>query len=420
MSRFISLAIVSVVLGGWLVAAPVPERPAAAIVAGLSDPSAKVRDEASTALQNRLDALPWLRRAARSADKDTARRATALLAPHEPKRQAMAAKAIDACIKSGQVDLFMEWHHYWQPENKDDLWPAGPRMAQAGQDEYAKWCPPEAVKKFLADPESYYKLKQHYHDGPLAQMPRVKPTGSGSLRVRTDRWWKPPSAAYVAFASVVGPAWLDSGDALGRFFVLGPVQALPSATGYLFLACDSEFYNGSSSPGFQGWGRLGPSFVVCRGNFRGGSVGQSVVLVDGDVELFEGPKGECRVVESLIRASGEIRMPNNAKVAFSTVEAHAKNPTAPYKFFELAEVGLSVADDEEGLTVTDVKAETPFGNCGIAKGDLIRAIDDVPAGHSEEFRKALRRALVRQGDCLITVTRGNKPRDLPVFFPLPK
>jgi S1-C subfamily serine protease len=67
-----------------------------------------------------------------------------------------------------------------------------------------------------------------------------------------------------------------------------------------------------------------------------------------------------------------------------------------------------------------VKPDTPFGNCGLAKGDLIRAIDDTPAWNAEEFRKLVRRALVRQGDCLITVIRGDKTIDLPVFFPLPK
>jgi S1-C subfamily serine protease len=83
-------------------------------------------------------------------------------------------------------------------------------------------------------------------------------------------------------------------------------------------------------------------------------------------------------------------------------------------------VGLSVIDSNEGLLVTTVTADTPFGNCGLAKGDVIRAIDDDPAGRASEFRKLVRRALVRQGDCLVTVIRGDKKLDLPAFFPLPK
>jgi hypothetical protein len=89
MSRVVFFALA--VASGWVAAAPVPQPPAALLVAGLSDPSAKVRDEAVAALRGRVDALPWLRRAARSADADTARRAAALLAPHEPKQPADGA-----------------------------------------------------------------------------------------------------------------------------------------------------------------------------------------------------------------------------------------------------------------------------------------------------------------------------------------
>ncbi len=156
---------------------------------------------------------------------------------------------------------------------------------------------------------------------------------------------------------------------------------------------------------------------MCRGNFTGArAVGASVLLVDGDIDLTQ----TDRLHDRLIRASGEIRLPKDVKPQNCTIEAHAKNATPPYRFFELADVGLSVADDEEGLVVTTVKADTPFGTCGLQKGDLIRAIDDAPAGHSEPFRKAVRRALVRQGDCLLTVVRGDKTLDLPVFFPMPK
>src|SRR5262249_54562264 len=152
--------------------------------------------------------------------------------------------------------------------------------------------------------------------------------------------------------------------------------------------------------------------------FRGGSVFASVLLVDGDVELFD--YGRFKIQDSLIRASGEIRIPKNAKVVNSTIQPYAKNPTAPYKFFALSDVGLSLIDDEEGLVVGDVNKDTPFGNAGIAKGDIIQAIDDTRAGDSEQFRKLVRKALVAQGDCLVTVARGDKTLDLPVFFPLPK
>jgi hypothetical protein len=183
-----------------------------------------------------------------------------------------------------------------------------------------------------------------------------------------------------------------------------------------FVVCDGGFDNWDSEPT---WGGTSTAFIACRGNFRGGNVFSSVLLVDGDVELFDHGAGQVR--DSLIRASGEIHIPKSIKLVNSTIEAHAKNPTAPYKFFELSDMGLSLVDDEEGLVVADVKPNTPFGNSGLAKGDIIQAIDDTaPGGHSGEFRRKVRRAMVVQGDCLLIVARGDKTLDLPVFFPLPK
>ncbi len=159
------------------------------------------------------------------------------------------------------------------------------------------------------------------------------------------------------------------------------------------------------------------SVVVCRGNFTGsGRISGSMLLVDGNVDLL--PTHNMR--NSLIRASGEVHLPPNDRPVNCTIESRVKDATSPYRFFEVRDTGLLVADDEEGLVVTGTKPGTPFGTSGIAKGDLIGALDDVRAGHSESFRKLLRRAVVRQGDCLVTVTRGDKTVDIPVFFPTPK
>ncbi|HEY2910564.1 MAG TPA: PDZ domain-containing protein [Gemmataceae bacterium] len=421
MSRFMLLAPFAAAVG-WLTAAPVPPT-AKELVARLSSPSATVRDDAAADLRGRVDALPWLRRAARSADADTARRAAALLIAPGAKRQATAARAIDACIKSGQVDLFMEWHHFWQPENKDDLWSVGPRMVQRAREHWATWCPPEREKglariKLVLDTDMPPDRNLRSYDGPWAGLSWKG--RSATWNIRTDTWLSMTSFHYLNFASVAGPTHIRGPAGPGRFFVLGPIQINDRQHSGTFAVCDREFYNGCSIwEGLQKWHDTINSFVVCRGNFSGGrGVLSSVLLVDGDVELFDG--SDKTIKDSVIRASGEIRIPKNVRVINSTIEPHAKNATAPYKFFELADAGLSLADDEEGLVVTGVKAGTPFGVSAIAKGDIVQAIDDEPPGDSEQFRKLVRRALVRQGDCLLTVARGNKVLDLPVFFPLPK
>ncbi len=406
--RFLLLA---VVLCGNATAAPVPESPAKVLVTGLSDPSDKVRDASSAALRNRPDAMPWVRRAAHSADKDTARRAAALLALAEAKRQEVVAKAIDTCVRDRRADLFMEWHQFWRPRDPEDLWPVGARMGKAAVAVNDTIVPPGEsnwLEHWMAVFAAETKPAR-YLDGPL-----VFEHGDGAWHVRTARFDTPRRA--FAFASVDGPIsdyYLQG----GYFYALGSVY-----TNFIDGACVICDGPVSGHYGrFPGLRRAAVGvkngFLACRGDVHAVlEIRNSVLLVDGDIDLTRASV----LKNSLIRASGEIRRPKSCQPINCTIEAHAKNPTAPYKFFELADVGLSLADDEEGLVVTGAKPDTPFGACGLAKGDLIRAIDDVPAGHSETFRKAVRRALVRQGDCLVTVTRGDKTIDLTVFFPLLK
>ena len=133
MLRFTAVSGVLVAACG-LIAAPVPaETPAQTLVDRLSDPDQKVREASAVALKNRVDALPWLRRAARASDKDTARRAADLLALHEKQRQEAVAGAIDACVRDGRIDVLTEWHQFWKPKAGEDLWAVGPRATKAGR-----------------------------------------------------------------------------------------------------------------------------------------------------------------------------------------------------------------------------------------------------------------------------------------------
>jgi hypothetical protein len=408
------------VAAGALVASPVSPVPATSkLVTGLSDPDRKARDAASASLRDRADALPWLRRVTRAEDKDAARRAADLLAPHEAKRQEAVAKAIDSCIHDGRIDLLMEWHHYWSPKATKDLWPVGLRATQAGMDLFAKSCPKEVWADFREKLALYEgnkaNLPTRAYDGPCPES--FGPPFKGPLAIRTNRMDRltPAMNDVIRFASVAGPVRLPSLRFGGRYLALGPVQT--RTIDCAFLACEGDVWNEAPEFGKPVGIATSRCVVICRGKFTAANfVYASVMLVDGDIDLTEAG----RIRSSLIRASGEIRLPKGYSPESCTIEAHAKDATAPYKFFELSDVGLSLADDEEGLVVVGVKPGTPFGECGLAKDDLVRAIDDVEVGHSEQFRKQVRRALVRQGDCLVTVTRGDKTFDLPVFFALPK
>jgi hypothetical protein len=399
------------------VAAPVPQEPdAKSLVAGLSDPDEKVRDASSAALKGRADALPWLRRANRSNDEGTARQADALIAPHRARRQAAVPKALDVCVRDGRVDLFTEWHQWWEPRLEEELWSVGPRITKAGLDLYAKSCPPADWAAFDKRLTRMAAMPSAAHNGPPpARYPLL--VDGGAWLIRTDRMDRSPDDEPIRFASIGGPVALSSVRGGGLLLALGSLQT--SNFHFAFVACDGDVWQQIVEVEVARPTDISAirSVVVCRGSFtRAGDLFSSVLLADGDIDLTHA----THIQSCLIRAGGEVHLRKDVKIINSTIEGRANRPTAPYTFFELAEVGLSVADDEEGLVVREVKVDTPFGTCGLAKGDLIRAIDDAPAGHSEQFRKKVRRALVRQGDCLLTVTRGDKTLDLPVFFPPPK
>jgi hypothetical protein len=321
---------VSVVLAAtWgLFAAPGPaDQPARALVAGLGNSNPTVREASAAALKGRADAAPWLRRAARAADKDTARRAAALLAPLEEARQRAAAGAIDACVRDGRIDLLTEWHQYWKPTAEEDLWAVGPRAAKAGLDLYAKTCSKESWEKLETRLDLWAQLKTATHDGPYPE--RFAPLKSGWL-IRTDRLdGEAHGAVMVRFASVAGPVrqiWAEN----SRCLILGPVET--GTIGCSFVACDG----GVSTR--NGGVRTLWSVVVCRGDLIGSCVLDSVLLVDGDVDLTRGDK--LSVQNSLIRATGAVRLPRGvAAPAGCAIEAGAKDATAPYRFFELSEVG---------------------------------------------------------------------------------
>jgi hypothetical protein len=408
-------------------AAPVPTD-AKVLVAALSDPSQKARDDAQVALRTRPDAAPWLRRAARSPDRDTAQRSAALLTAFAKQRQAAAPAAIKACIKSGRADLFVEWHHFWQPEAKDDLWPLGPEAGKAGVDAFAARHPPGVPTQLEKGLGSTYS---RLHKTPLAERRILDGPFGGSFPligrdspwlIRTDRLLG-HTDDYIAFASVAGRI-KKSDLRSGYYFTLGEVDAY-SGIALCVVVCDGPLTGTDPRTGewTGGHQRIVCSFVVCRGDVEmpTGDVIDSVVLVDGNIDLSR----SADLRDSVIRATGEIRLPKvvrakNDRPPNCKIEAHAKDATAPYKFFELSDVGLSVVDDEEGMVVADVKPGTPFGNSGLKKGDVIQAIDDQPPGHSSEFRRKVRRAMVRQGDCLVTAARGREKIDLPVYFPPPK
>ena len=163
----------------------------------------------------------------------------------------------------------------------------------------------------------------------------------------------------IRFASVGGPARVSE-QLRAQYLALGSVQSSDIDTA--FVACDGDVWKEMPEFGPTLGVQATRSVMVCRGNLTGGGRDR-VGRARGRGHRPDAWRSDLRF--SVIRASGEGGMPRFKDAPLTggfDVRPAPKDATAPYKFFELADVGLSVVDDEEGLVVAEVKPGTPFGS----------------------------------------------------------
>lgn len=123
------------------------------------------------------------------------------------------------------------------------------------------------------------------------------------------------------------------------------------------------------------------------------------------------------MIHALIRAGGRVHRAKGAlRGGTNVVEENVSNPTGPYRYFELSRVGLVVGAAEGGVRVETIEAKSPLAAAGLRKGDLVTAVDGKKVGPGDSFRKQMR-AAVAQGDCTLTVRRGDETKETAVRFP---
>jgi hypothetical protein len=144
-----------------------------------------------------------------------------------------------------------------------------------------------------------------------------------------------------------------------------------------------------------------------------------LILAAGDVEFPEGSE----VIESTILAGGKIVLPPDKVVRYrqsqvrgSHLEEKVPDPLKPFRFFELARVGLEVRAVGSRVWVEKVEEKKPFAAAGVQKGDLVTAMDGKKVESYAGFRKQVRAAFV-QGDCTLTIRRDGQTREIAVRFP---
>lgn len=161
-------------------------------------------------------------------------------------------------------------------------------------------------------------------------------------------------------------------------------------------------------------GRLNESLVVCDGDaelsgvqfyrslvlangsvtlLRTGSTSQSTVWAAGDVVLKDSDRID-RLSPGTFLAGGNVKLPKGVNAG----EAARGGKPCPFgvRFVDPAEFGLGLVPQDGGVRLNAVEPWSPFAKCDVRAGDIITAVDGRPTTSATEFRRALRRGIVRE------------------------
>jgi hypothetical protein len=154
------------------------------------------------------------------------------------------------------------------------------------------------------------------------------------------------------------------------------------------------------------------SVVVANGNIRGRDWGggASCLAATGDIAL----PGQRAVGRSVLHAGGTVTLGAGVKPTDRVREHQALLPFG-LRFFDPADLGADLGVQDGGVRVRGLAAWSPLTAYGVAAGDVIVAIDDVPATTLPAVRRQLRRGLVAESSVL-QLRRGENKLIRVVFF----
>ena len=177
--------------------------------------------------------------------------------------------------------------------------------------------------------------------------------------------------------------------------------------------------------------RLRSCFVVCDGDVElSPGVESCVVIANGNITSKMGGGGDL----SLLGATGDIRLPLRKKTGTNIFHAGGKVvfdgtliPPSPdvkerqrdlpfgIRFFQHEEFGLEIAVQDGALQFSKVGEESPFAKFGVEDADVITKIDEVVPKSLPDFRRALRRGVIRES-VILHIKRDKKDITRIVFL----
>jgi hypothetical protein len=355
----------------------------------------EVREAATRALMENAEAEPALRKFLKSEDTEVRRRVLDILAALQRKRGLRGLARIEALAKDGRVIEVVDRLVYGSEwDRTGEGWSALMQFA----DKLIDAIPPhdahlkELKKRFRELPFLAGDFHQFAKAEPLPQEifgRDVTTKHRHHVLVRGDR-----------------VTW-------GKTIEDGPCVSILAASEEAQVAC-----------------ALG-SLIFVGGNVKimNWEADRSIIICDGDVEISAATQS-CLIIargkitsrlnldNSVVRNQDFLHLPIRRTI---NLKDGTPDPFAFVKFFEIADVGLFVADSSpqkepagEGVRLKEVRKDSPFAS-GLRGGDVVTALDGTKVASEEDFRRKLRRKLAQGGPFLtFTVRRAGGIRDVPL------
>jgi hypothetical protein len=351
------------------------------LIGDLGSKDFDVREAATRALKELDEALPALRQALTSPDLEVRRRAAAAIEGIEQRRALRGLLRAQALAKEGRIVEAV------------DRVVAFARRDSEGKGGQALTGFAGAILEHL--PEEFLR-KSHLGPGERKHLP------VGDFRTYID--------SVRPHEIVGGKISYGKRDAdRGGVFARGEEVSIGDHHCILSLV--------ATSGEFRCRPPVDRSVIIAGDNVRIEEACGVIIVCDGDVEVTG------RAAVSLIVARGKVTGPQSIRYsivrsrdfvsdAFADKEAGTKetpDPLAFVKFFELSDVGLTVAERDgkgepvrDGVCLKDVRKGTIFSPA-LQAGDVVTAVDGTKAASQEGLRKLLRKRLA-QGGPRITFT----------------
>jgi hypothetical protein len=161
--------------------------------------------------------------------------------------------------------------------------------------------------------------------------------------------------------------------------------------------------------------RVGNSIIICDGNVEiDGYFSNSVIVARGNITTKK------HASASTLIAGGKVTIGDKEWVskfgAPTIIKEKERSAYGFIRFFEPEQVGVEVKTVGKEVEVAKVAVGKPFTEAGVRVGDVVLKVDGTAIADPEQFRRALRQAVVK-GEGALTIRRGEKSETVRVTFP---